>query len=150
MANIELVFLSFLASLGFGIVFQIRKSDLIYAGLGGVVTRIAYIILMLFIPYRIVYAACAAFVAAVYAELLAYRKKMPATLFLYPAIIPLIPGDLLYYTMGGIVLSRVEMFESYAAECILALIGISIGFVISSSTSHYIRKHRMAAQGEKA
>ena len=145
LANLELVLLSIIASIGFGIVFRIRKEDLIFAGIGGGIIRIAYIILQLFIPYRIVYAAGAALMAAIYAEILAYKKKMPATLFLYPAIIPLIPGDLLYYTMGGIILGRSEMFESYAIQCILSLIGISIGFVLCSSISHYIRKHRMRA-----
>ena len=46
MGNFELVVLSFIASLGFGIVFQIKKEDLIYAGIGGAITRIVYLILM--------------------------------------------------------------------------------------------------------
>lgn len=140
--NIELVILSFVASLGFGIVFQIQKKDLIYAGLGGALTRIVYIILMMFIPYRIVYAACAAFMAALYSEILGHKKKSPATMFLYPSIIPLIPGDLFYYTMAGIVLSKPDMFVDYAIDCVLALIGISIGFVLCSTFSHYARKKR--------
>lgn len=141
--NIELVMLSFGASLGFGIVFQIRKEDLIYAGLGGAITRILYLIFMEFIPYRIVYVALAAFCAAVYAELLAGYKKMPATVFLYPSIIPLIPGDLFYYTMGGIVTREAELFQNNAVDCILALLGISIGFVLSSSILHYMRQKKI-------
>ena len=144
LSNVEVVILSFFASLGFGIVFQIRKQDLLYAAFGGMLIRIVYLLLMAFIPYRIVYAALAAFFAAVYAEILAYYKKTPATLFLYPSIIPLIPGDLFYYTMGGIVMSDRELFASNAVECILALLGISIGFVISSSISHYMRRFRIA------
>jgi uncharacterized membrane protein YjjB (DUF3815 family) len=68
---------------------------------------------------------------------------MPATVFLYPAIVPLIPGDLFYYTMCGIVLSDRDMFEQNAGECLLALFGISIGFVLSSSILHYIRQIRI-------
>jgi uncharacterized membrane protein YjjB (DUF3815 family) len=140
--NIELVILSFGASIGFGIVFQIRGVKLFYAGLGGALTRIVYLILMAFIPYRIIYAALAAFFAAVYAEVLAVKKKMPATVFLYPAIIPLIPGDLIYYTMGGLVLSNNQLFQENAIECILALIGICVGFVLSSTCAHYVRLYR--------
>jgi uncharacterized membrane protein YjjB (DUF3815 family) len=141
--NVELVILSFFASLGFGIVFQIRKSDLVYAGLGGAITRIVYLIFMAFIPYRIVYVGLAAFCASIYAEIMANHKKMPATVFLYPSIVPLIPGDLFYYTMGGIVLSNEELFRNNAVECLLALVGISIGFVISSSALHYIRQKKL-------
>ena len=144
LANVEIVILSFFASLGFGIVFQIRKEDLVYAALGGMFTRIVYLLLMAFVPYRILYAALAAFFAAVYAEILAFYKKTPATLFLYPSIIPLIPGELFYYTMGGIVMRNGELFTTNAVECILALVGISIGFVLSSSISHYMRRFRIA------
>lgn len=144
LSNVEIVILSFFASLGFGIVFQIRKEDLVYAALGGMFTRIVYLLLMAFVPYRIVYAALAAFFAAVYAEILAFYKKTPATLFLYPSIIPLIPGDLFYYTMGGIVMGNRELFANNVVECILALVGISIGFVLSSSISHYMRRFRIA------
>ena len=143
LSNVEIVILSFFASLGFGIVFQIRKEDLVYAALGGMFTRIVYLLLMSFVPYRIVYAALAAFFAAVYAEILAFYKKTPATLFLYPSIIPLIPGDLFYYTMGGIVMRNGELFTTNAVECLLALVGISIGFVLSSSISHYMRRFRI-------
>jgi uncharacterized membrane protein YjjB (DUF3815 family) len=143
MANVELVILSFLASLGFGIVFQIRRENLFLAGLGGALIRIVYLIFMEFIPYRIVYVGLAAFCASVYAEFLAIKKKMPATVLLYPAIVPLIPGDLFYYTMVGIVINDQQMFLDYAWQCLLALAGISVGFVLSSSILHYIRQIRI-------
>jgi uncharacterized membrane protein YjjB (DUF3815 family) len=68
---------------------------------------------------------------------------MPATVFLYPSIVPLIPGDLFYYTMVGIVVSDQQMFEDYAWQCLLALTGISVGFVMSSVILHYIRQFRI-------
>jgi uncharacterized membrane protein YjjB (DUF3815 family) len=57
--------------------------------------------------------------------------------------VPLIPGDLFYYTMVGIVLNDQEMFLDYAWQCLLALTGISVGFVLSSSILHYIRQIRI-------
>ncbi len=143
MVNIELVVLSFMASLGFGIVFQIKKEDLFYAGFGGAITRIVYLVLMNITDYRIVYAAGAAFIAAVYSEILAYKKKMPATLFLYPTIIPLIPGDLLYYSLGGIVLGKNQLISYNGVECICSLIGISLGFVICSTILYFMRNHNV-------
>ncbi|MDO4623603.1 MAG: threonine/serine exporter family protein [Eubacteriales bacterium] len=143
--NIELVVLSFLASLGFAIVFQMRKEDLVWAGIGGLVTRIAYIILMAFIPYRIVYAALAAGAADIFAEIMAHKKHTPATYYLYPAIIPLIPGDLLYYTMGGIILNDREMAMNYGQDCLLALVGICVGFVCCSTVFILLRRFRFFA-----
>jgi uncharacterized membrane protein YjjB (DUF3815 family) len=142
-ANIELVILSFFASLGFGIVFQIRKEDLIYAGLGGAIIRIAYLIFMEITGYRIIYVALAAFCASVYAEVMASRKQVPSTLYLYPSIVPLIPGDLFYYAMGSVISMDSTGFLDNAGECILALLGISIGFVVCSSATHYIKQKKM-------
>ena len=143
LANIEIVVISFIASVAFGVVFQIRKEDLIWAGLGGMLTRIVYLILMAFIPFRIVYAGAAAFFAAAYADFIAIKRKTPATLFLYPSIVPLIPGDLIYYTFGGVVIGNDQMFFSYGQELLLALIGICVGFVLSSTVILYVRKARI-------
>lgn len=144
-ANIELVVLSFFASLGFAIVFQIRGRDLVYAGLGGALTRIVFLILMAFIPYRLVYAGLAAMFAAFYAEAMGTYKKVPSTMFLYPSIIPLIPADLLYFAIGGLVLQEAHTFRDNMINCVLALIGISVGFVIASTLSHYVRRYHIFA-----
>ena len=145
--HIELVILSVLASCGFAICFQIEKKDLIFAGIGGGLTRIFYLIFMAFIPYRIVYVALAAFVAALYAEVMSGSKHTPATYYLYPTIIPLIPGDLFYYMCVGLIGGDAEMFRGNATECCLALVGLGIGFVVCSCFSHYMRIKKLADRG---
>jgi uncharacterized membrane protein YjjB (DUF3815 family) len=132
--------------LGFGIVFQIRKENLLYAALGGALTRIVYLCLMAVISERALYVGGAAFFASAYAEYLANKRKIPATVILYPSIIPLIPGDLFYYTVRSIVTGEAGLFRENAAACILALVGISIGFVLSSTISYYIRYHRISQE----
>lgn len=142
--EIELVILSFFASLGFGIVFEIRPVDLVFAGIGGAIVRIVYLALMSFLNYRIAFIALAAFSAALYAELLAFLKKTPTTVFLYPSIIPLIPGDLFYYAMVGLITLNNDFFAANATDCILSLVGISVGFVLCSSFIHYVRRIRFS------
>lgn len=142
--NIEIIILSIIASIGFAIVFQIEKKELVFAGIGGGVTRIFYLIFMALVPYRILYAALAAMVAALYAEIMSGLKHTPATYYLYPSIIPLIPGDLFYYMCAGIITSDMDMFRKYALECTLALVGLSVGFVVCSCISHYMRIRKLA------
>lgn len=142
--NIELVVLSILASLGFAIVFQIQKKDLLMAGIGGGVTRIFYLIFMAFIPSRIVYVALAAVVAALFAEIVSGIKHVPATYFMYPTIVPLIPGDLFYYMCVGLITRNSEMFATNLRECTLALVGLSIGFVVCSFVSNIMRIRKLA------
>lgn len=148
--NIELVVLSFLASLGFAIVFQVEKKDLLLAGLGGGLTRIFYLIFIAIIPSRIVYVALAAMVAALYAEIVSGMKHVPATYFMYPTIIPLIPGDLFYYTCAGIITGNAEMFRTNAINLILALVGLTVGFVVCSFVSNIMRIRRLATIAGKS
>ena len=138
--DIELIGLSLLASFGFSIVFNINPKDLAFGAMGGLIIRITIILLSHLTSYRILYTVIAAFFAALYSEILANIKKEPSTLYLYPSIIPIIPGDLLYYSMLGVVWANGTLFMENALQCLLVLAGISFGFVLCSSFMHYVRR----------
>jgi uncharacterized membrane protein YjjB (DUF3815 family) len=111
--------------------------------LGGVIVRIVFILFQLAFPsLRFVYTILAAFFAALYSEILAIIKKEPSTLNLYPAIVPLIPGDLFYYVALGLIWGNTDLIKTFGPDLVLALIGISVGFVICSTVVHYVRKFR--------
>ena len=137
-----LVPVSFLASASFGVVFRIPDRDLWRAGLGGALTRIALLLLAPVFPSRLFYITAAALVAGLYGEAMATKRRDPSTYFIYPSIVPLIPGDLFYYTLVGVYLGDAQMFSSNALNCLLTLLGMSIGFVLSSIVAYYIRKTR--------
>lgn len=139
---ILLILLSFLASTGFGVVFRIPRHDLWRAGLGGALTRIALILTNTWLSSRMACVTIAALFASLYAELLATKRKDPSTYFVYPAIIPLIPGDLFYYAIEGLYAGDWQMFRTNGQSCLLTLFAMSIGFVISSIIAHYVRKMR--------
>lgn len=140
-----LIPISFLASAAFGAVFRIPNGDLWRAGLGGVLTRITLLLLAPVAPSRLFYITAAALVAGLYGEGMATKSHDPSTYFIYPSIIPLIPGDLFYYTLIGVYLGNTEMISANAINCLLTLLGMSIGFVLSSIVAHYTRKMRFSA-----
>ena len=143
LSSFELIFLTLLASTGFSVVFNIQLKDLPFAALGGVIVRVVHILFKLAFPtYAFVYTIFAAFFAALYSEILAIVKKEPSTLYLYPSIVPLIPGDLFYYTALGIVWGNMSIFTQFGPDLALSLIGISVGFVLCSTVVHYIRKFK--------
>ena len=146
-----LVLLSFLASVGFGMVFRIPVRDLWKGGLGGALTRVVLLSIQTVTGTRILFVTVAALCAALYAEALATRQRDPSTYFVYPAIVPLIPGDLFYYAIVGLYTSDRAMFERNALDCLVALLGMSIGFVLSSIIAHYIRRgsHRKKVEREQ-
>ena len=143
LSSFELIVLTLMASAGFSIVFNIQLKDLPFAALGGVIVRVVHILFKLAFPaYAFAYTIFAAFFAALYSEILAITKKEPSTLYLYPSIVPLIPGDLFYYTALGIIWGNWEIVKGFGPDLALCLVGISVGFVLCSTIVHYIRKFK--------
>ena len=141
-----LILISFLASACFGVVFRIPNKDLWRAGMGGALTRTVLLLLAPRCPQRLLYVALAALVAGIFAEVLATRHRDPSTYYIYPAIIPLIPGDLFYYALVALYLGDWQMFQTNASNCLLTLFGMSIGFVLSSIIAHYARRMQYLAR----
>jgi len=65
--------------------------------------------------------------AAVYAEILARVKKAPATLFLIIAVLPVIPGSKLYYTMNSVVHKDWSLAKKFGLLTIESAVAIAIG-----------------------
>ncbi|MCI9022613.1 MAG: threonine/serine exporter [Eubacterium sp.] len=137
--SIKLILLSFLASVGFGVKFQMKNQYLVLAGFGGALTRLCYLLLIEVIDSRLIYSLLAAMFASLYAEVMAMKCKMPSTVFLYPAIIPLTPGNLIYNTAANFLLKDTRAMWATAGDCALTLLGISIGFVLISTFTYYRR-----------
>lgn len=141
LVNIELVGLTLMATAGFSIVFNIQLEDIVFAAIGGVIVRLVYILFKYWLPdYPFIYTMVAAFFAALYSEILANIRKEPSTLYLYPSIVPLIPGDLFCYVAFGIVWRNSNFIVEHGPALALSLVGISIGFVLCSTIMHYVRK----------
>lgn len=132
---------SFTASLGFAVVFNIHSREkLLYAGLGGFITRLVYIILSSFIQQRFIYILIASMVASIYGETLACKQHIPASYFIYPSIIPLIPGDLFHYMIASILTGNIALAKTQGIDCLLSLIAMSLGTIISTTTFQSIRR----------
>ena len=104
---------SFTGSLGFCLVFHLRRRYLLPASLGGVLTCGVYL---------------AAASTALYAEVLAWLLRAPTPLFLTIAlVIPLIPGRSLYYATYCAVRQEISLARDYAAQTAEYALGIALG-----------------------
>ena len=90
---------SFLGTLGFSILFNLRGKKLLLASLGGMFAWSLYLMLELAVPSEAVRYFFCSFFIAVFAEVLARMLRTPATTFLILPMIPMIPGGSLYHTM---------------------------------------------------
>ena len=125
--SIKLILLSFLASVGFGVKFQMKNQYLVLAGFGGALTRLCYLLLIEVIDSRLIYSLLAAMFASLYAEVMAMKCKMPSTVYL------------IYNTAANFLLKDTRAMWATAGDCALTLLGISIGFVLISTFTYYRR-----------
>jgi len=146
--NIIIVLLSFGASAGFGLVFGIELKRLPLAGLCGAISRIVLLTCQSFIPNRVAYLFLSALAAGLLADYLATQTKTISTMYLYPAVVPLIPGDLLYYMITGFLIRNQELAISNALEFVGALAGLGLGFSAVNIVRHYeiLRKRKASAK----
>lgn len=83
---------AFAGSMGFALLFQVRRRKLMLASLGGLLAWAVYLALGPVMPQDVPRFFIASMVLTIYAEVLARVVKCPATLFLVTAAVPLIPG----------------------------------------------------------
>lgn len=124
---------AFLGSLGFSVLFNLRRTKLLIAALGGMLSWGLFLLLGIWItsePIRYFFAS--AFVT-VYAEIFARIKKTPTTSYLVPGFIPMIPGGALYNTMTFALNTNWPMFGNAAIYTIQLAVGITAGIVVVSS-----------------
>lgn len=141
----KILFFSFTASAAFGVGFGIRPGALPYAGLGGVLTRAVLLLALQWSDDRLLYTLAAALAGAFYSELVARAKDDPMAKYLYPAMVPVIPGDLLYHTVVCFVQGD-RGFFSYGAELLLALLGLALGSMLAPMLAHCPRYCRRVVQ----
>lgn len=125
---------AFLGSLGFSLLFGMRGKHLVPASLGGVLIWGIYLALSSLIHDGGFLACILASASAVcYAELMAHLRKCPATIFVIPAILPLVPGSSLYYTMANAVSKNITVAKAYGSQTLETALAIAAGisFVIA-------------------
>lgn len=121
-----------LGAIGYSVLFNIRRDKLVFAGIGGALTWLVYLLIFSVNKNLFVCNMVAAAFATFYSEILARVKKAPTTCFLIPSIMPLIPGGGLYYTMSAVIEKDAELFEHYFVNTVSTALGISIGIMFMS------------------
>ena len=121
-------------SLGFSFLFNVRGKGLILCMLGGVLCWGVYDLVLILGGDDNAAMLLGSIVAAIYAEIMARVRKCPAIGFLVMALLPLIPGSSLYYTMNYAVRGDMAMFASKGMSTIV-LAGLMAAGVLLVSTS---------------
>ncbi len=124
---------AFLGSLGFALLFHVKKERLLLTSLGGLLAWGVYLLMGLATDQDVVRYFVASVALTVYAETLARLVKCPATLFIVTASIPLIPGGSLYQTMQYFMKNDLASFSGQALTTVLLAVAIAVGMLVPTA-----------------
>ncbi len=121
-----------LATVGLSINFNVKSNELIYCGLTGLTCYFFYMIVKIYIHHEFYGVIFGTFLGVILARRFSYVRKIPTTIYVIPAIVPLAPGGTLYLTMYNLINGNsVEAIINAFTTIKIAggiLIGLSIAF----------------------
>ncbi len=135
---IEQIFVAFVASLGFGIIFNIRGKNLIFAALGGGLSWFFYLLLTQNKISNVVSLFISSIIFSIYSEICARYLKTPVTTLVICALIPLVPGAGMYYTMYESILGNVSEAASLGLDTISSAGALALGVIFVSTITKQV------------
>ncbi|WBW50722.1 threonine/serine exporter family protein [Peptoniphilus equinus] len=130
------------ATLSFAFYFNCPQKSLVYNALLGGFVWTLYSVLLNYSTY-IFSAFISAVVMGCVAEQLARLLKMPATVFLLPGLVPLVPGAGMYYTMYNFIFQNYSAFVNEAVKTVFMAGALAAGVVVSSSVFKILRYYKL-------
>ncbi len=121
---------AFVGALGFALIFGMRRRYLFAASLGALLGWGVYLLADWLLGNTFLPSLAAAAFALSYSEIMAKVLKTPATLFVIPGIIPLVPGGSLFYAMSYAVHRDMENARYYGARTLETALAIAAGISI--------------------
>lgn len=124
------IIVSLTGAFAFSLLFNVKGRYLVFSSFGGLICGFLFVLLS-------DYAGIGAYffssiIVTIYAQICAKKLKTPATIYLVPGIIPLVPGGALYFTMASAVEADYEKFFYQGMETVYVAIAIAGGILIGS------------------
>ena len=139
---------SFFATFGFCIAFNIRGKKIFFAALGGAISWFFYSL-----PLEMGLSEISSVIFSVYSEVLARIFKTPVTTFVVCALIPLVPGSGMYYTMREAVLGNISKSLELGLNTLASAGTLALGVLFVSTLTRLIlsakRKKEMKKFAQK-
>ena len=135
-------FISFFATLGFAVGFNIRGKKIFFAALGGAISWFFY-----YLPLELGFSEInCLFISSVifstYSEILARIFKTPVTTFIVCALIPLVPGSGMYYTMREAISGNVSKSLELGLNTLASAGVLALGVLFVSTITRLILSNK--------
>ena len=132
---------AFCACVGFTLIFNLRgRLGKAICGLGGALGWLVYLLL----GQTVAAAFAAALVIGVFSELMARLRHFPATSYLLIALLPLVPGGGIYYTMTYCLAGDIPLFLSKLLQTLGMAAALAVGATLALTVfrAFWPRRHR--------
>jgi len=126
-----------MSAFAFAVLIRVPRRDLLLGALCGLVSGLVYSLAGSFGPHAILQVLVAAVAAGALSEILARLRRTPATVYLMPGLIPLVPGLLAYHAMYALLQGDYVTGAAVALETIYwaAAIGVGVALVLTLARS---------------
>lgn len=135
---IEQVFVALISSFGFGIIFNIKGKNLIFAALGGGLSWFCYLIFIQNGISVVLSMFISSLIFSTYSEICARYLKTPVTTIVVCALIPLVPGAGMYYTMYETITGNVNGAVSLGLTTIASAGALALGVIFVSTITRQV------------
>lgn len=130
---------AFFAAIGFSVLFNIPRKEMVYAGICGGAGWVVHISMHDLGTSIIFTSFIGALVVGILAETFAKFRKMPATVFVVPGMIPLVPGYGLYFSMLSIIEKNYDEASRVGFETLIIATVIASAIIISTTFGKLIK-----------
>ncbi len=131
----------YLTSLTYSIINDCPRKELKYAAFTGFVSWSFYLIGLTFSESALFGNFFGTFIVTVFCKALTIYRKQPLTLYLVPAIIPLVPGKIMFDTLYALVDGNIALAIEYAIFTLSIACCITLGISMSNIINYkYLRK----------
>lgn len=138
---------AFVASLGFGVIFNVRGKKLLVAALCGAIGGFAYECALYYHCSEVIALLLGAMALSIFSEIASRKLKSPVTTFIVCALIPLVPGGGMYDTMIEMVKGDVMNALIVGTHAIVCAGSIAIGCTLVSSSTRFYYKLKWKRNG---
>ena len=129
-------------SFGFACLFNIRGKRLAVATFGGLLSWTLFVIFSYFIKSEPINYFVVSLLMTFFAETMARVMKTPTTTFITTALVPLIPGSSLYYTMAYAFHQDAESFVTRGVATLSLAAALALGIIFATTLTKLILKPR--------
>ena len=127
------VLFAFLCSAAFAVIYNVYGWGVLVCAFGGALGWLAYLLSAPLLQSDIAQMFVAAAVISVYAEVMARVRKYPVTGYLMVAILPLVPGGGIYYTMEYAINGEVDAVLTSFLHTLGLAGAIAVGVLLVST-----------------